>query len=98
MPSVEGLHVTTIELAHALGEVRLWGFDDQGIMVAHQTVRVAEEVKVVNNLPQTLQEGVTIPVVIENIFPGIAPGRHTVDRSIKLQPQRVRHDQCLLHS
>jgi hypothetical protein len=92
MTSVIALGIDAVELAHPLGDLCLKGFDNQMIMVAHQTVRMAEPVKAVNDLLQTFQEGVAIPIVIDNIFSGVAAGRHRVNRSVKLQSKRAGHD------
>ena len=70
---VVALGIDAVELAHPLGKVRFRCFDDEVIVVVHQTVRMAEPVQAVNDLLQAFQEGVAIPIVIENIFSGVAP-------------------------
>lgn len=87
--------IDAIELPHPVGEIGFRCFEDQVIVVVHQTIGMAEPVKTVSNLPQALQEGLTISIILEDIVPGIPPGRHMIDRSVKLQPKRARHDRCL---
>lgn len=98
VPPVVALSVGAVELAHALGEIRLGGFDDQVIVVVHQTVGVTEPVKAPDDVPQALQEGVAIGIVLEDVVPRIASGRHMIDRPVKLQPKRTRHTLCRYHT
>lgn len=98
VPPVVALRVDAVELAHALGEIRLGGFDDQVIVVVHQTVGVTEPVKALDDVPQALQEGVAIGIVLEDVVPRIASGRHMIDRPVKLQPKRTRHTLCRYHT
>lgn len=51
-----------------------------------------------NHTTQAFQEGVAICIVIKDVFPGIAPGRHMVGRAVKLQPKRACHDRCMCHA
>ena len=41
MSAIEGLGIAPIELAHAQRESRLWGFEQEMIVVVHQTVGMA---------------------------------------------------------
>ena len=57
---------------------------------------VAEPVKALHDFSQASQERVAIHIVIEDVFPPIAAGRHMVEGTVKLQPKRTRHthDRC----
>jgi len=66
--------------------------DHQVIVVVHQTVGVAEPVKAVDDLAEGLQEGFAIPIVIEDVFSGVASGRHMVDRTVKFDSERTSHE------
>jgi len=68
------------------------------IVVVHQTVGVTEPVKAPDDVPQALQEGVAIGIVLEDFVPRIASGRHMIDRPVKLQPKRTRHTLCRYHT
>lgn len=59
---------------------------------------VAQPVKAVDDLAHTVQEGVAIRIVLDDIVPGVASGRHMVERSVKLHAQRARHDRCRYHT
>lgn len=42
--SIKPLGIDTIELAHASWEIRIWRFNNQMIVVIHQTVRVTNPI------------------------------------------------------
>src|SRR5574341_899526 len=90
-PVVE-LGIDTVELAHSFREVSLRGLNDQVIVVVHQTVGVAKPVEAVNDFAQALQEGFAISIVIENVFSGVAPRRHMIDRAVKFDSERAGHE------
>jgi len=63
VPPVGLLRVNTIELAHPLGQIALWRFDHQVVMVGHQTVGMAQPIRVLDNLAENLQKKLTVAVV-----------------------------------
>ena len=53
---------------------------------------MAEPVETVHDLAWDVQEGLAIPIVVEDVFLAVASGGHMVDRTIKLDPERPRHE------
>ena len=98
VPPVVALSIDAVELAHPFGKVCLGSFDDQVIMIVHQTGGVAQPVKALHDFSQALQERMAIRVVIVDVFAGIAPRRYMVDRPVKLQAKRTSHDLCRYHT
>src|SRR3989338_8916952 len=90
-PVVE-LGIDTVQLAHSFGEVSLWCFDYQVVVVVHQTVGVAEPVKAVNDLAEGVQEGFAISIVIEDVFSGVTSGGRMVDCTVKFDSERAGHE------
>src|SRR6185503_15452804 len=55
MATVEALSVNAIQLPHAVRQVRLRGFDEQVIVIAHQTVSVTPPTQVSDDFLENLQ-------------------------------------------
>jgi hypothetical protein len=50
MPAIKTLGVDSVQLPHTPGEITFWGFDQQMIVVVHQTIGMNGPVEVSNNL------------------------------------------------
>jgi len=78
MGTVVKLRVDAVELSHSSREIPLRRFDYYMIVIIHQTVRVAQPVKTVDNPAQRLKERLTITIIIEDVLSCIAAGGHVV--------------------
>ena len=50
MLAIEALRVDPVQLPHALGEITVWGFDQEMIVVVHQTIGMHCPVEVADDL------------------------------------------------
>jgi hypothetical protein len=92
MPTVVRLRVAAIELAHAEREIGLRRFNEQMIVVIHQTVGVAKPPVPIDDVGQQRQPLRPITVIVHDVLPGIAPTRDVVDGSGEFETKRTRHD------
>lgn len=95
VPSIEGLSVNPIELAHAQGKITLRGFYQEVVVVIHQTVGMAEPAIAGDNLQEDLKKHLSVGVVEKDSLSGVAAGGEMVDGSRVLQPKRSRHGATL---
>jgi len=56
MAAVKSLRVHSIELPHALGQIGLWGFKDEVIMVGHQAIGIADTIEPATDMGIYLKE------------------------------------------
>ncbi len=73
MVPIEGLGVDSAYLAHPGRQVCFRCFNQQMIVVVHETISVTQPVKTLHHLPQNPEELIPITVITEDIPPGIAP-------------------------
>jgi hypothetical protein len=66
VPRVEGASVLAVEVAHAVGEVRLRGLDEQVVMVAHEAADVEPPAVSAQHTPEDLDEGAPVVRVAED--------------------------------
>jgi hypothetical protein len=66
VPVIEGAGVLTVEVAHAVGEVRKGRFDEQVVVVAEQTAGVNPPAVAAPDVPQDLTEDPSVPVIPED--------------------------------
>jgi len=62
----------TIELAHALREVGVPGFNEQVIVIGHQAVGMTPPQELLNDSGKDIEEGATVLVVFVNRFAPVA--------------------------
>jgi hypothetical protein len=79
--SIEPLGIHAIELSHPFGQIRVRGFDDQMIMIAHQTIGMTAPIEPLTDVGVDLKKGPTIGIIKKDICPSIAARRHMVQRA-----------------
>ncbi len=73
--------VRPLSSPHPFGEIALRGLDQEMIVIAHETVGMAEPVKALNHRLQRHQAGGAIGIVFINNLASVAPGRDAVVRA-----------------
>ncbi|GAB5606014.1 hypothetical protein TK5_20940 [Sideroxyarcus sp. TK5] len=73
------MRIDTIEVAHALSEVALYGFDNNVIVVVHQTPRMADPVESLAGLGKYFQPDEAIRIVKKNILAPVAARGHVIN-------------------
>ena len=89
--SIVPLGIDAVQLPHPPGEVAVGSLNDQMVVISHKTVGVAQPVETLHHLAQGVEKEPSVLVVIKDIFSGVAPGGHVVDRTIELDSQRTCH-------
>lgn len=84
MPTVKGLRVAAIQLPHALREIGLGRFEQEMIVVVHQTVGVTEPAIPVNDMPEQREKLRPIAIIHHDVLPRIAAAGDVVDGVRKL--------------
>jgi hypothetical protein len=102
MPAIEGLGVNPVELAHAIREIAIRGFNHQMVVVDHQAVGVTEPMKSLRNLGEGVKKKLPVGVVFENWLSFVASGGDVIQRAVVsirkgramvLNPMRL-HSKC----
>jgi hypothetical protein len=91
MTAVEGLRIAPIKLAHALRQIAIGSLDQQVVVIAHETVGMAEPVKAADHGLQGHQEGGAIGVIPINGLASVAAGGDVVDRARVFDPKGPCH-------
>jgi hypothetical protein len=91
MAPIEALCVAAVQTPHAATEIRLGRFNEQMIMVIHQTVGIALPLLLENFGPQAGQEVVAIRIIEKDRLSGIAPRCEVIERAGVFQPQLASH-------
>jgi len=91
VPTVEGLRVHAVQVAHAAGEVRLRGADEQVVVVAHQAVGEAAPGEALERFFEDLQEALPVRRVAVHRSALVASGGEVVDAVCDLESQRSCH-------
>ena len=84
MLAIEALRVDPVQLPHALGEIAVRGFDQEMIVVVHQTIGMHCLVKVEDDLWQHAQKQTPVLLAQENRLPPIPAGGHMIQATGKL--------------
>ncbi len=74
-----------------MGKVTVRRLYDEMVVVVHEAIGVAEPMKACGYLIKGVKEELTVVIVLENSFPGIAPRGDVVDSPVILYSQRSRH-------
>ncbi len=69
---VEELCVYAVQLAHAEGEVAIRSFDQEMVVVIHETIGVAKPIVPLINMLESSQKVLTVLIVLEHGFLFIA--------------------------
>lgn len=72
MATVEALGVDAIQVTHAPRQIGLRRFDQQVIMIRHQTIGVTAPTKALNCVAQQREKQFTVVVLQEDIFASIS--------------------------
>jgi hypothetical protein len=72
MATIKSLGVDSIQIFHSLRKSWLGGFDQQVIMIRHQTVGMANPCVTFTGTVQQIKEDAPIFIILVNILPGIA--------------------------
>jgi hypothetical protein len=92
MPTAVGLGIPAVQLAHAQRQISLRRFDEQMIVVVHQTVRVAAPSVPIDDMGEQREPLRPIAVIVHNVLPGIAPTGEVIDGAGELKTKRTGHD------
>jgi hypothetical protein len=91
VPPIEPLRVHPIHLPHRTGEIALRRLEEDVVVVAHQTVRVATKAISSHGRGQDDQEDRTVRVVPKNRLVIVAARGDVVDGTRELWPERSRN-------
>jgi hypothetical protein len=95
VPAVEGLAVHAIELAHGAREIGVGRLQQQVVVIAHETVRMAEQTIAGDDLCQHDQEPLAVDIIGKERLAPIAPCGYMIEPARKLDTQRPRHPPTL---
>jgi len=84
---VEALGVDTVHLAHALGQIARLRLDHQTIVVGHQTAGITHPLHPLADLPEHVEECLSIRIAQVDVRPVIATGGGVVQSTQKLYAQ-----------
>src|SRR4030095_4226652 len=88
---VEALGVDTVHLTHALGQIARLRLDHQTIVVGNQTVGITHPLHPLADLPEHVEECLSILIAQVDIRPIIATGGNMVQSTRKLYAQWSSH-------
>jgi hypothetical protein len=89
---VEGAGVASVQVAHAAGQVRFGGLDDQVIVVFHQAPRVDTPAVALLDPAQEVEEHDSIGVVADDRGPVVPPGGDVVEGAGFENSARAGHE------
>ncbi len=92
MPTVRGLGIHAVQAPRAVTEVRLGGFQQEMVMVAHQAVGVASPLLLGNLACEQLEEAHPIAVALVDGLTAVPASCDVVQRAFELHPQLPSHD------
>ena len=91
MPAIANVGVRAIQLPHAPGEIGLWGFEQEMIVVVHQAVGVAAPAEAVDHVGKPFQEQCAISIIEHDGLSGIAATRNMINGAGIFQSERTSH-------
>lgn len=86
--AVKALGIDAVEVAHSSGEVAIWRFQKQVVMVAHHAVGMGRPVEPFTDLFKHFEKEFAITIVQTNIFLPVAARGDMVERTGKFDSQR----------
>jgi hypothetical protein len=90
-PMIQPQGVTAQQPAHACHQMALGCFHHQMEMIAHQTVGVNLEIRLLAGLGQSLEKFLAIHLVVENVLPAVPTTHDVVNGAWILDAQLARH-------
>lgn len=91
-PPIEGLRVHAVELAHGFGQIGVWGFKKQVVVIGHQAVGMAKHIEPAKRLPKDGQERIPVDVIKKDRSLGVAAGRHVIEGSREFYAEGSGHE------
>jgi hypothetical protein len=88
---IDPLCVDTVDMAHAARQVRMRRFDQQMIVVGHQTVRVTEPSAPLNGATEDFKKRTVIGIGEVDLLSSVTTARNVVDGSFVFNPQWACH-------
>lgn len=85
LPPIKLLGVAPIQAAHPLAEVPFRGFEQQMVMISHQTLGITPPLLLSNFLAEQRQESATVRVMKIDILPPIATRGDMIEGPVILQ-------------
>ncbi len=85
MPTINLLGVAPIQAAHPLAEVPFRGFDQQMVMIAHQTLGITPPLLLLHFLAEQRQESTTVSVIERDSLPPIATSGDMIESPVLLK-------------
>ena len=91
MSPVKALGVDAIDLTHSLGKGGLAGFDQQVVVIVHQTPCPNRPIEALRDPAQVFEKRLAIAIVQENVLASVSPGHHMVESAFKFDSKRTAH-------
>jgi len=91
MAAIQPNRVGAQQPMHAIGQIRMRGFDHQVKMIAHQTIGMHLPIGLLARLGQCLEEILPVHIVHIDVLAPIPTAHHMVDGSRKIDSQLARH-------
>lgn len=91
-PFIKKLGIDAIKLSHAEGEVSIGRFDQEMVMVSHQTVGMAKPVITLVNLLKGIEEILAVQVIFEDSFLFVAARGNMIHGTRVFYSKRTGHN------
>lgn len=78
MCPIDPLRIDAVQVPHAFRELRLGRFDDQVIMIGHQTIGMTAPIEAPTDVRIHVQKHVPVGVIEKDIRPGIPSGSDVI--------------------
>lgn len=91
MPHIESLRIGALKPLHARDKIRLWCFNQDVIMVAHQNIAVNDPPRPTASLTQGIQEHFTICIILKDCRSTIATTHDMVNCTRVFNSWSSRH-------
>ena len=86
-----GLAEGGVQVVHPFGEIRLGRFDNQVVVVHHQTIGVARPLEAIESLAQEIQKLAVVPIVVKDPLASVSARGDMIDGAGKLNAQWSCH-------
>jgi hypothetical protein len=93
---VEALGVDLIEPLQAACQVRLGGFDEQMVVIAHQAVGVESPALLGDLAAEQIEKRCAVPIIANDVRARIAARGDVIQRTGEFQTQRTGHAKMLI--
>ena len=91
MTPIESLGVDTVDMSHSPGKIRVWGLNQEVVVVGQETIGGNPKMPEFTGLLDGLQENLVIFRAPENRFPPSSAVQDMIPGIRKFDPKRARH-------